>query len=89
MDLFAVDDEAAEKARRMAVTRLKHTIADLLQLGDDDTVMVSELACTEPNCPPRETVIAVMSAAKPTRQWKFHQSVADLDELHLLAALLA
>lgn len=88
MDLFGAKDDAAEQARRLAVTRLKAMVRQLLQLGEDDTVMVTELACNEPGCPPRETVIAVLAEGKPTRQWKFHQAAADVDAVHLLAAML-
>ncbi len=88
MDLFGSKDDAAEQARRLAVTRLKATVRQMLQLSEVDTVMVTELACHEPDCPPRETVIAVLADGKPTQQWKFHQAAADLDEVHLLAALL-
>jgi hypothetical protein len=60
----------------------------MLQLGENDAVMVTELACSEPGCPPRETVIAVLADGQPPQQWKFHQAAADVDEVHLLAALL-
>lgn len=31
---------------------------------DDATLVVSELACTEPGCPPIETVIAVLDVGR-------------------------
>ncbi|MSO51796.1 MAG: hypothetical protein EXQ51_05165 [Acidobacteria bacterium] len=37
------------------------------------TVMVTELACLEPGCPPLETVIAVMDGGRPTWQYKLHK----------------
>lgn len=88
MDLFAGRDERAEQARRMAVARLKDSVTRILHLDDGDMVMVTELACSEPGCPPLETVIAVLSDGKAPRQWKVHRAAADVDEVHLLSALL-
>ncbi len=49
-------------------------------LGEDDSVMVTELRCTEPGCPPLETVIALLTAGGPTRQHKIHKPITDVTE---------
>jgi len=59
----------------------------VFRLVEDDTVMVTELRCSEPGCPPLETVIAVLSSSG-SRHFKLHKSAAeiaraDIDELCL------
>ena len=49
-------------------------------------VMVTELACHEPGCPPVETVIAVLGGPGP-RTWKIPRAAADLTAADVAAAL--
>jgi hypothetical protein len=84
IDLFAT---GADDARKAATARLKSEVSHALALTDADTVMVTELACHEPGCPPRETVVAVMRQGRPTETWKFHKAAADLDRGEVRAAL--
>lgn len=44
--------------------------------GDDIGVTVSELRCTEPGCPPLETVVVIAPADGPTFQLKVHAPAA-------------
>ena len=46
-----------------------------LGLGEDDTVTVNEIACTDPACPGIETVILVMRAGEPTQAFKSRGSL--------------
>jgi nitrate reductase delta subunit len=50
-------DESAASERVRAWTRTRFA------LGEDETVMVSEIACTVPGCPPIETHVAFWTAA--------------------------
>jgi hypothetical protein len=59
-------------------TEIKARAAEALGLTDDVAVMVTELRCTEPGCPPLETVVAVLSGTLPTRQYKIHKPLADV-----------
>lgn len=66
------------------VTALKAGVRETLQLNPDETVVVQQLACAEPGCPPVETVIAVLGT--PRRTWKIPTptaavSTAELGEL--------
>jgi len=65
--------------------RLKEIATKVLAVGEDDVVMVTELACIEPGCPPIETVIAVLGTGT-SRQLKIHKSIADITEADLIAA---
>lgn len=40
--------------------RVKTWVRSALDLGDDVAVVVSQLTCREPGCPPLETVLAVL-----------------------------
>ncbi|MFF4762954.1 hypothetical protein [Streptomyces sp. NPDC001292] len=61
----------------------------LLGLDDDTAVMVRELACTEPGCPPLETVVAVLPIEGEARCRTLHDPADQITEDHLRAALLA
>jgi hypothetical protein len=67
---------------------LKEQVRSLLGLDEDTAVMVRELACTEPGCPPLETVIAVLPMDGEARRWTLHRPAERLTEDDLRAALL-
>jgi hypothetical protein len=62
----------AEKSRA-----IKAWVAAALGLEEDATIVVSELSCTEPGCPPLETVIAVRDRGQ-RREWKLHVPLAEV-----------
>jgi hypothetical protein len=70
------------------LTAVKEQVRSLLSLSGEDIVLVRQLACTEPGCPPVETVVAVLPPDGPTRSWTLHRPVDDLTP-DLLAAALA
>ncbi len=77
--------ERAEKTRA-----IKAWVREELALDDDATVLVTELACTEPGCPPVETIIALMAVGQERRQAKVHKPIAALErqDIRLLAEAL-
>ncbi|MBR8638917.1 hypothetical protein KEF29_05300 [Streptomyces tuirus] len=68
---------------------LKETVRTLLDLDDDTAVMIRQLACTEPGCPPLETVVAVLPMNGPARRWTLHRPTDEITEDDLKAVLLA
>ena len=66
-------------------SEIKRWAASAFRLGEDDSVMVTELRCTEPGCPPLETVIALLGVSGPTRQYKLHKAVAEVTEADVIA----
>jgi len=70
------------------ITAVKATVRALLQLDEQTAVMVRELACTEPGCPPIETVVAVLPEAGESQRWTLHQPVEAITEADLRAVLL-
>jgi hypothetical protein len=77
------------KSNSQATQQVKAWALDVLQLEEDTSLMVTELRCTEPGCPPIETVIALLKASHPTRQYKIHKPVADItfDDVTALATV--
>ncbi|WP_405639409.1 hypothetical protein [Streptomyces sp. NBC_00019] len=68
--------------------KLKETVRILLDLDEDTAVVIRQLACTEPGCPPLETVVAALPMNGPARRWTLHQPTDDITEDDLRAALL-
>lgn len=74
LDLFG----AQPRSDPAHLAAIKGWVAEALALPDDVTVMVTELRCTEPGCPPLETVIAVLRPGQPPEQQKLHQASATI-----------
>ena len=45
---------------------------------DDAAIVVTELSCSEPGCPPFEVVMAVLRSGEPPVQRKVHKRLAEL-----------
>jgi hypothetical protein len=70
---------ARRRAETIAVARVKGWVAAALAPDEQRTILVTELACTEPGCPPVETVIALLGRGD-RQQWKLHKPLADITE---------
>jgi hypothetical protein len=69
------------------LSALKQAVRHLLGVDDDTTVMVQQLTCAEPGCPPLETVIAVLPPDGPARRWTLHRPAEQVTEDDLRALL--
>lgn len=67
-----------EKAVPNHLAAVKKWVRELLDVPEESTVMVAELACHEEGCPPVETVIAALGEDRPPHQWKIHKRVAEV-----------
>ena len=65
--------------------RVKALVEDIIDAADV-TVLVTELECTEPGCPPIETVIALLGADANV-QHKIHKPVAEVSVEDVRSAL--
>ena len=65
-------------APRADTAALKAVVRDALHLDAEHTVVIQQLACAEPDCPPVETIIAVLAAGEAARRWTLHQPLADI-----------
>lgn len=70
-----------------AARRIKGWTRAILAIDETTAVSVNELACHLPGCPPRETVILVISGPNDTRQMSIHKAMTDVthDDVHAVA----
>ncbi|MAU21649.1 MAG: hypothetical protein CMH13_14120 [Martelella sp.] len=68
--------------------RIKSWTRACLKIDDATIVSVNELACHLPGCPPKETVILVMTGPNDTRQFSIHKAMAyvTFEDVSLVAA---
>ena len=83
MGLF--DSSNADKISPIQLKQLKSWVYQTLALDESIHVSISQLTCTEPGCPPLETVIAVMT--QPPKTYKIHQPTAEIDQDDVVRAL--
>jgi hypothetical protein len=69
--------------------RIKDWTRELLALGEEVTILVSELTCTKPGCPPVETVIAVFRGKEDTTKYTVHRPSAEVTREDLAALFSA
>jgi nitrate reductase delta subunit len=65
---------------RAAIARVRQWVRDRFRLNDDDVVMVNELECALPGCPPLETVIAFWTDDGQRRHYKVFKPVVEVVE---------
>lgn len=76
----------AARASSAHLGELKDVVRSTLDLAPSTAVMIQQLACTEPDCPPIETIVAVLET--PRRSWKFSVPSADLSPSSLRNTLV-
>lgn len=76
--------DAARRAE--AAARIKDWTRAALGLDGETRVLVHELACSRPNCPPRETVILVVPAEAAPFKLALHSAMGDIVEADLALA---
>jgi hypothetical protein len=67
------------------VALLKQWAYAAFQPSEDTTLMVTELRCTEPGCPPTETVIALLRPGQPPQQYKIHKALSHVTQADIIA----
>ncbi|MEM9165096.1 MAG: hypothetical protein AAGC54_18765 [Cyanobacteria bacterium P01_F01_bin.4] len=82
MNLF---DPSPQKISPTQLQQLKAWVYEVLTLDAAVPISISQLKCTEPGCPPLETVIAVMT--QPPQTYKIHRSAADIEQADIANAL--
>ena len=61
-----------------ALAQVKVWTRESLELAQDDTVLVAEVACARPGCPPLETVVTFWTAAGERHWFKVFKPVAEV-----------
>ncbi|NJK81855.1 MAG: hypothetical protein HC893_12510 [Chloroflexaceae bacterium] len=60
------------------IAAIKQWVSATFGLDDQTTILVTELRCSEPGCPPLETVIALLRPNRPPQQYKLPQALPDI-----------
>lgn len=76
----------AERDRSAAI---KDVIREIMALGEDATLSVSEIQCGDASCPGTETVILVMRPGIRTQAYKVLSPLLDIDRTAIERALAA
>ncbi|MBZ7926358.1 hypothetical protein AB4Z34_13905 [Ensifer sp. 2YAB10] len=71
---------AARSEALAATRRVKAWTRERFSLDEDVVVVVSEVACGLPGCPPLETIVAFWTAPDRRHQFKAFKRVADVTE---------
>lgn len=74
-----------EQIARQKSKDIKGWVHETLQLAPEAAIIVTELTCSEPGCPPLETVIAVLRGPGDQLQQKIHRSLADITKEDVVA----
>lgn len=67
-----------DDAHVRVLERVKAWVRESLALADDDTVLVAEVACARPGCPPLETLVTFWTGATERHWFKVFKPVADV-----------
>jgi hypothetical protein len=72
-----------DAAHVRALERVKVWTRESLALADEETILVSEVACARPGCPPLETVVTFWTGRAERHWFKVFKPVAEvvLDDL--------
>ncbi|NJK48030.1 hypothetical protein HC931_07480 [Candidatus Gracilibacteria bacterium] len=70
------------KANPEKIKQIKTWIYQLFEIDEEIFISLNQLQCTEPDCPPLETVIVIMD--EPRQQYKIHKSIAEIEREDLL-----
>ncbi|HEY4024858.1 MAG TPA: nitrate reductase [Candidatus Dormibacteraeota bacterium] len=60
--------------------RVKRWVRDAFGLEPETAVVVAELTCTKPGCPPIETAIALLEPGRSPEEHRVHMPVAEISE---------
>ena len=68
------------------IAKIKEWVTDHLKLDETATIFVTQLECKESDCPPVETIIAVIRSSQKTIQKKTHKSINEIhkDDIYSL-----
>jgi hypothetical protein len=63
-----------------AIDRVRDWTRERFKLPDDAAIMVTEVTCALPGCPPLETVVAFWTASDTRHHFKVFKPVAEMVE---------
>lgn len=78
MNLFA---KSTLKANSGDTKQIKDWTYQILDIDSEIIISITQLQCHEPDCPPIETVIAIMTS--PPQQYKIHKPISQITQLDI------
>lgn len=69
------------------VSEVKSWTKALLSLAEDAVVSVNELACSQPDCPPKQVVVLVLCDSAPAWKFEVHKPLLDITEDDIAEAI--
>ena len=69
---------AASRPPPEALERVREWTRERFRLGEGDALLVTEVACAQPGCPPLETVVAFWTAGDVRHQFKVFKPVSEV-----------
>jgi len=81
-----LDAGRQQRSGAAATGQVRRWVEEQLGLDEPITVLVTELACHEPGCPPIETVIALLGRTE-SKTWKIPCPAAELTAADVAAVL--
>ena len=81
--------KSPKKPNLETVRLLKRALREALELSDDATVTVTELACLEEDCAPVETAFGLLRPGAPQLQHKVHKPTDGIDAQDLMEVCAA
>ena len=76
--------QSGRKPNLDKIRHLKQVLRDALDLPEDATITLTELACMEEDCPPVETVFGLLRSDAPQLQHKVHKTTEEVNANDLL-----
>ncbi|MEM7363651.1 MAG: hypothetical protein AAF525_06480 [Pseudomonadota bacterium] len=76
--------QSVRKPNLDTIRHPKQVLRDALDLPEDATITLTELACLEEDCPPVETVFGLLRSDAPQLQHKIHKTTEEVDAEDLL-----
>ena len=70
---------SSKKPNLETIRLIKRTLREALELPEEATVTVAELACLEEGCAPVETVVGLLRPDSPQLQHKLHKATEAVD----------
>lgn len=80
MNLFT---KSTLKANSNDRQQIKNWVYQVLNIDRETHISISQLQCHEPDCPPIETVIAIMTT--PLQQYKIHKPASQITAADIAA----
>jgi hypothetical protein len=66
------------EANRKAAVQIRAWVRETFGLSEDSTISVLEMRCPDPDCPPHETVIAILDDPGDPRRYRIFKPMQEV-----------